>query len=209
MKTIYLVRHGQTELNRQRIVQGSGIDAPLNETGLAQAADFFQAYGHVPFDRVYTSSLQRAQQSVQLFLDRGLPHVVVPGLNEISWGRYEGTRITPEENQYYHEMVARWAAGDITHKLEGGESPADVALRQRPFLDRLLSPADPDRTVLVCMHGRAMRILLCQLLHYPLWEMNAFPHENLCVYELIWTGSMAQVRRFADMEHLGALMVDR
>lgn len=206
MKTIYLIRHGQTELNRRRIVQGSGVDAPLNDTGHAQAARFFQAFGHVPFDRVYTSALQRAQQSVRPFLDLGLPHEIWPGLNEISWGRYEGVSITPEENVYYHEMVARWAAGDVDARLEGGESPYEVARRQRLFLDRLLDPADPDRTVLVCMHGRAMRILLCQLLRYPIWEMDAFPHENLCLYELVWTGTMAQIRRAADLEYAGSAL---
>ena len=81
-----------------------------------------------------------------------------------------------------------------------------MARRQRPVLDRLLDPADPDRTVLVCMHGRAMRILLCQLLRYPIWEMDAFPHENLCLYELVWTGTMAQVRRAADLEYAGSAL---
>ena len=40
-KTIYLIRHGETDFNRQGIVQGSGVDSDLNELGLAQAEAFF------------------------------------------------------------------------------------------------------------------------------------------------------------------------
>ncbi len=204
LKRLFFIRHGQTDLNLRRIVQGSGVDAPLNATGHQQAARFFQAFGHIRFDHVYTSALTRAIESVQPFLDLGLPHTVVPGLNEISWGIWEGTRITTEENAYYHEMTTRWASGDVAHKLEGGESPLEVAARQRPFLADLLGAATPAGTYLICLHGRALRILLTQLLHFPLAEMDAFPHDNLCLYELHHTGTVAQVRRFADLEYVAA-----
>ena len=111
IKNLFIIRHGQTDLNLRRIVQGSGVDAPLNATGHAQAAAFFRAFGHVPFDGVYTSVLQRAIQSVELFLDLGIPHVATAALNEISWGKYEGVAVSPEENAYYHQMINRWAAG--------------------------------------------------------------------------------------------------
>lgn len=205
IKTLYLIRHGQTDLNLRRIVQGSGVDAPLNATGHAQAAAFFRAFGHVPFDRVYTSVLQRAIESVQNFIELGIPHTAVAGLNEISWGVYEGVAVSPEENIYYHQMVSRWASGEVDARLEGGESPAEVAARQRPFLDELLGPATPPGTYLISMHGRAMRVLLTQLLRYPLAEMDAFPHENLGLYELVHTGSLCQIRRFNDLSYaLGA-----
>ena len=69
VKKIYLIRHGQTDFNVQGIVQGSGVDSSLNAAGYEQASRFFAAYKHLPFDKVYTSTLQRTQQSVQGFLD--------------------------------------------------------------------------------------------------------------------------------------------
>ena len=54
-KEIYIVRHGQTDLNAQGIVQGKGVDAPLNELGQKQANAFYEAYKHVPFDALYSS----------------------------------------------------------------------------------------------------------------------------------------------------------
>src|SRR5690606_7828071 len=85
--------------------------------------------------------------------------------------------------------------------IEGGESPDLVAARQQPFIKLFLSRPD-EKSVLICMHGRAMRILLCQLLRYPLKCMDVFEHKNLCLYELDFTGNMFAVKRFCDVEHL-------
>jgi len=200
-KKIYLIRHGQTELNRRGIVQGSGVDAPLNDEGIRQSDLFFRAYQDVAFDKVYTSALQRTVQSVQPFLDRGLPHEALPGLNEISWGVHEGKEITPDEDAYYHWMLRQWQAGRTDLKIEGGESPEDVAARQRPAWQHLLSKPH-EKTILVCMHGRAMRILLTQVLHYPLRAMDLFEHKNLCLYRLLGTGSMFRIEKHNDTAHL-------
>ena len=200
-RTIFLLRHGQTDFNVQGIVQGSGIDSSLNYTGRRQAAQFFAAYGHVPFDKVYTSALRRTHESVQHFLDLGLPHEAHTGLNEISWGEREGTRITMEEDAEYREVLADWAAGRTGSRLTGGESPEEVAARQRPFIE-LLKGREDEQTVLICMHGRAMRVMLCQLLNYPLSCMEGFEHSNLCLYKLEFTGTAFTVKNFLDVSHL-------
>ena len=202
-RTIFLLRHGQTDFNVQGIVQGSGVDSSLNDTGRRQAAQFFEAYGRVLFDKVYISALRRTQESVQRFLDLGLPHEAHAGLNEISWGVREGTRITIEEDAEYRHVLAEWVAGRTHARLLGGESPDEVAARQRPFIERLKARSD-EETVLVCMHGRAMRVLLCQLLNYPLSCMEGFEHSNLCLYKLEFTGTVFTVKNFLDVSHLQA-----
>ncbi|PJJ61202.1 histidine phosphatase family protein [Hymenobacter chitinivorans] len=201
VKKIYLIRHGQTDFNVAGIVQGSGVDSDLNAAGHRQAAHFFAAYQHLPFDKVYTSTLKRTHQSVQGFLDLGLPHEEHAGLNEISWGVREGMRITPEEDEEYNGVLQQWKRGETHARLLGGESPDEVAARQRPFIELLRSRPE-EETVLVCMHGRAMRVLLCQLLHYPLSAMDSFEHRNLCLYKLHYTGSLFSVSSFLDVTHL-------
>ncbi|WP_240410470.1 histidine phosphatase family protein [Hymenobacter oligotrophus] len=203
VKKIYLIRHGQTYFNVRGIVQGSGVDAPLNEQGVAQAAQFYNAYQHVPFDRVYISTLMRTRQSVQPFLDAGLPHEQHRALDEISWGNREGTRITPEEDIEYHGILKAWQRGETHLSFVGGESPDQVAARQRPFIEEVLRGRPHEETILVCMHGRAMRVLLCQLLNYPLSAMDLFDHRNLCLYQVHFTGSMFSVRSYMDTQHLG------
>jgi len=99
-KNIYIVRHGQTDDNLKGIVQGSGIDAPINDTGIQQTKKFYDAYKNVNFDKVYITELQRTAQSVASFIQDGIPTQVLPGLNEINWGTREGIVITPEEDAY-------------------------------------------------------------------------------------------------------------
>ena len=201
VQQLYLLRHGQTDFNVQGIVQGSGIDSDLNDRGRAQAAQFWAAYKDVPFARVYTSGLKRTQQSVQRFIDAGLPHERHTGLNEISWGTREGTRITPQEDAEYGQVLTEWTLGNDHARLPGGESPAEVAARQRPFIE-LLQSRPQDEIVLVCLHGRALRVLLCQLLGYPLRCMDGFEHQNLCLYKLHYVEGRYTIRNFLDVSHL-------
>ena len=195
------MRHGQTDFNLQNIVQGSGVDSDLNERGQEQARSFYEAYKDTPFDKIYTSALKRTRQSVQPFIDDGLPVEALSGLNEISWGTKEGYRITPDEDAYYHHMLREWQAGDTSLRIEKGESPDDVVKRMQPAIDLILSRTD-ERNVLVCMHGRAIRILLCTLLKYPLRCMDTFEHQNLGLYLLHYNGSFFTVERYNDTTHL-------
>jgi broad specificity phosphatase PhoE len=206
-KKVYLVRHGQTDFNLKSIVQGSGVDTDLNETGRKQAAAFYKKYQHIPFDRVYTSALKRTHQSVKQFIDRGIAHTALAGLNEISWGTKEGHRVTPEEDAYYHQMLAEWQKGNTHLRIEGGESPEDVIERMVPSFDYIMKQQH-ERTVLICMHGRAIRILMCHILRYPLRSMDMFEHQNLCLYLLNYSGSMFSVELYNDTAHLRNLAID-
>lgn len=203
-KKIYIIRHGQTDYNLQNIVQGSGVDTDLNDRGRQQAQAFFDRYKDVPFQKVYTSALRRTHQTVKRFLELGLPHEQLAGLNEISWGTKEGNKVTPSEDEYYHYMLKQWQLGNTGLKIEGGESPDDVVKRMQPAVDHIMSRTD-EQTVLICMHGRAIRILMCLLLNYPLKSMDMFEHENLCLYLLNYTGSMFSVERYNDRDHLLSL----
>jgi broad specificity phosphatase PhoE len=200
-KKIYIVRHGQTDFNLQNIVQGSGVDSSLNERGRAQARAFFEAYKNIPFDKVYTSKLKRTTESVQQFLDLGIRVETLVGLNEISWGNKEGYKITPEEDEYYHYMLRQWELGNTALRIEGGESPDDVVRRMQPAVDHIMAQ-EHEKNVLVCMHGRAIRIILCMLLKYPLKSMDMFEHENLCLYLMDYNGAFFTVDRYNDTSHL-------
>ena len=203
-KKIYLIRHGETDYNRQRIVQGSGVDSDLNDLGRAQATAFYQQYKDVPFDIVYTSKLKRTIQSVQSFLGKGLKHESYAGLNEINWGKKEGKRVVPEEDAAYYELLQKWKDGQVEVPIDGGESPVQVMERQKPVLELILSRSE-EKNILICMHGRAMRIFLCIMMNYPIKEMDRFEHSNLCLYEVSYTGSLFTIDKFCDVEHLQEL----
>jgi len=185
-------------------VQGSGVNSSINEKGVLQAQAFFEAYRHIAFDKIYTSTLKRTTESVQPFIDLGIPFVQMEGLNEISWGKKEGQPITLEEDAYYNWMLAQWQEGNTHERIEGGESPEDVSKRQAGAINYIMSKTG-ESTVLICMHGRAMRILLCRLLNYPLRSMDMFEHQNLCLYQVDFTGSMFSVQKYNDIAHLQML----
>lgn len=184
-KTIYLIRHGETDFNRQGVVQGSGVDSDLNELGQQQADAFYEAYQHIPFDKVYTSILKRTHQTVRKFIESGLNWEQHEGLNEISWGIREGKIPNSRDNGYYRNMTDSWASGEVDLKAEGGESPEDVIVRQVPVIQHIVSKTD-ENIILVAMHGRAIRIILTLLLERPLNEMDTFEHTNLGVYKIIY-----------------------
>ncbi len=200
-KEIYLIRHGETEYNRLNIVQGSGVDMELNELGHQQAARFFERYHKHPFDAVYTSALKRSQQSVAGFIKKGIKHEAMAGLNEISWGDFEGKQQSPEQRAVYWDLINRWNKGDLEAKIPNGENPIEMQQRQQIVLDHILSNTH-EKEVLVCMHGRAMKSLLCLMLNKPLTNMESFTHTNLCLYKLTYDNGLFVLMDANNTKHL-------
>ncbi|MCB9080884.1 MAG: histidine phosphatase family protein [Lewinellaceae bacterium] len=199
-KQIYIVRHGETELNRLQLVQGSGVDAKLNDTGRQQAEAFFNHYQHIPFEVVITSGLQRTHQTMEPFINQGLPWEQTTDINEISWGVHEGKTTDLVMRQEYQTMISDWQAGRYDSSLEGGESANDLALRLQRFVDHLRQR--PESTILVCSHGRAMRCLMALLQEDPLSEMEKFHHHNTGLYEVVYQPDIFKLIRQNDIRHL-------
>lgn len=200
-KELYIIRHGETELNKQGIVQGRGINSDLNDTGRAQAEAFYAKYKDIPFDRVYTSELKRTHQTVKGFIDAGLPWTQLPGLDELAWGTWEGQPNDEHAIAAFKSIMEKWQSGDYDARFEGGESPADVLARQQEALE-IIRNAENERTVLICMHGRAMRLFLCLLTGRPLSEMTEFPHQNTTLYKVEMTGDQYLITEFNNTDHL-------
>jgi broad specificity phosphatase PhoE len=200
-KTFYIVRHGQTDLNKQGIVQGRGRDTDLNDEGRKQAALFFDAYKHVPFNKIYISELKRTQQSIQPFIDLGIPYQRLSGLDELAWGVLEGKPSTPKNKAAFLHLLRDWLNGNLDSKFENGESPNEVKARQLEALGTIMSHPE-EKKVLICMHGRALRLFLCILLNKPLTEMETFPHQNLVLYKVTYDGNKFEIVDFNNAQHL-------
>lgn len=201
---MYILRHGETDYNKNGMVQGSGIDAPLNETGRKQAAAFFEKYQHISFDKIYTSNLQRTSESVQQFIDKKIPNESFADLREISWGEQEGKPFTPETSTTYQNVVKEWSKGNLDLRIAGGETPQEVATRQKRAFDYIKNQENED-CILICIHGRAMRILFCWMLNYSLEHMDNFAHHNTGLYIVNYTGSMYSIEGFNLTDHLKSL----
>jgi len=177
------------------------MNTDLNDEGHKQAGQFFDAYKDVAFDKIYISELKRTQQSIQQFIDLGIPYEKLEGLDEMAWGDLEGTESTPENRSAFLQVIREWVAGNLDVSLNGGESPNQVKARQEKAIATILSHPK-EETVLICMHGRAMRLLLCWLTGHPLTEMETFPHQNLILYKLTYDGEKFEIIDFNNAEHL-------
>ncbi|MFY0605426.1 MAG: histidine phosphatase family protein [Cyclobacteriaceae bacterium] len=185
------------------MVQGSGIDSSLNDFGRQQAAAFYRSYRQEGFDKIYVSNLKRTQETVQGFIDDKIPFEVDEDLREISWGNQEGVPFTEETSTVYQQTCEAWTKGNLNLRIEGGETPLEVESRQRRSMDRILSKSGDK--ILICTHGRAMRILLCWTTGYPLTYMDNFPHANVGLYKMVWTGAQYRVEIFNQQSHLEAI----
>ena len=181
-------------------MQGRGVDAPLNDVGKEQANKTFEHLKHEIFDHVFTSSLVRTHQTVAQFIESGLPSSSLADLDEISWGKMEGIKATREDKNLYAETIKNWRKGELSKAVGQGETPLQVMIRQKKAVDVLLQQ-DAEK-LLVCMHGRAMRILLCWMLNYPLNYMDGFPHQNCAYYKLIYRKNTFFIDEFNVNGHL-------
>jgi len=199
-KQLFIVRHGETDFNRQNIVQGSGVDKELNALGRLQAQKFYEYYHKIPFQHIFTSSLIRTHQSVEAFINNGIKHSILPELNEISWGDFEGKLQTPEQKAIYWETVQMWNKGYLQAKITNGESPLEMQERQKIALNQIIN--SEEEVLLICMHGRAMKSFLCLMLGESLTKMEQFQHTNLCLYHLQYDGAKFELLKANDITHL-------
>ncbi len=200
-KLIYIIRHGETDFNRLGIVQGSGVDMPLNEKGQQQAQSFYSYYKSIRFNKIYTSALIRTQQSVLPFIEAGFKYSAHAELNEISWGIFEGKPQSEEERAIYWDVVNSWKNGSLNAKIKNGESAYELQSRQKPFIQNLFRQ-EKEECVLICMHGRAMKSFLCTLLNEPLSDMEKYDHSNLCLYLVDFDGEKCSLLKHSDTTHL-------
>ena len=200
-KELYIIRHGETDYNKLGIVQGRGVNTDLNELGRKQGEAFYQYYKHVSFDKVYTSALKRTHQTVKSFIEQGTPWEQLPGLDELSFGIWEGRESKEDWVSAFRDMNNCWQSGQCDLSFEKGESPNQVSRRLQEALNVILSRSDEKR-VLVCMHGRSLLVLLCMLTQSPISCMTNFGHSNTCLYRVSYVNGRFDVLEANDVRHL-------
>lgn len=152
MTEIVLVRHGETDWNAERRVQGHA-DPSLNERGREQARVLAQTMNGETFDAVYSSDLRRARETADILVGAaGLPPVLDPDLREAEMGSWSGLTVDDIQHRF-PEQWARRRAGEQGHD---GETRAEVAERVLAAMRRIAT-AHPGGRVLVVSHGGAIR----------------------------------------------------
>ncbi|MSQ12042.1 MAG: histidine phosphatase family protein [Dehalococcoidia bacterium] len=194
-----LVRHGETDWNRNERAQGH-TDVPLNEVGRQQTIALAKVLTEVRLDLAVSSDLSRATETAHLLVGhRSLKAVATAELREFSYGKWEGLTLA-EAEKADPALYARLLRQDPSFVAPGGESAADVGARVRRFVERTRSQHQ-DRNLLVVAHGGSLRMLLVTLLGLPLESSPRFILDpaSLSVVEVHTSGSW--LIRWNDTSH--------
>ncbi len=161
---LLLVRHGETDWNRQGRFQGQ-IDIPLNANGWAQAEAAGGFLAPVPIHRAYTSSMARPRQTAETILAShpGVPLTSTRGLVEIGHGLWEG-QLEDEIQAGWPQLLADWKRAPDTVQMPEGETIHDVWVRSLHTWQTIATSLDAGETALVVAHDAVNKTILCALL---------------------------------------------
>ena len=156
--TIYFVRHGETEWNEKKLIQGHS-DIPLNEKGELQSKQLGEKLKDVHFEAVFSSDLIRAKRTAEIIiLEKKLAVVATKALRERMFGRFEGKHIN-ELRKVLGEMMVISRIKQKKLTLYDIENDEDIVTRLIPFI-REVAVAYQGKNILMVSHGGLIRAFL-------------------------------------------------
>ena len=203
-----LVRHGETDWNAERRLQGY-TDTHLNTRGLAQADQMAKALKKIDFqfDALYTSDLQRAQQTANaiesLYAVSAINH---SSLRERHLGALQGLTVS-EAPLLEPDLWKTHLRRDIQHELRGGESILQFASRIKTALQDI-QEKHAGKTILVVSHGGALDMMYRIASNQALDAERAVAVPNASLNWISCVGSNWTVDNWADTSHLDGLALD-
>jgi len=176
--TLYLVRHGETEWNKNGIIQGQS-DSPMTKEGLKQVEQTAQELKNIHFDAIFSSDLHRAQKTAKTIkMERQLAIQTSKALRERTFGHYEGTSGEKYRKNFQHLFDKVKQLSDEDHKAfkfdQDIESDEEIIAR---FIIQIreIAVAYPNKTVLVVTHGGCIRTFLMHLGYVKYSELPVGP----------------------------------
>ena len=210
-RTIYLVRHGETQGNIDDKAQGH-LNVPLTETGCLQAKAVAERLSDVEFDAVYSSDLKRALDTAKAITSQRaeLQIQTRSQLREYHFGDYEDTP-WEEVGNAAPELYQRWKNLNtrIDIKFPGGESMLDAWGRVGEFVSEILARhRQGSETILVVGHGGSLQSLFGHLLNLRPANQWGFLFNNTSVTVLkehLYTPNTWRTTLFNDTSHLNGI----
>lgn len=192
--TFYIVRHGQTEWNTKKLLQGK-TDSPLTEEGLSQAKEAAELFKQYQFATILSSDLLRAKRTAEIIaLEHKITVTASELLRERSFGEYEGQHV-----EIFRSKL-REAIKDLTDTerralklVPDMESDDEVIARFFTYL-RSTALSYPDQNVLVVTHSGIIRILLLHLGYMTEEETQNVTIKNLAYVKIDCDGNEFFIR---------------
>lgn len=158
---VYLIRHGRTQWNEQRRLQGWG-DSPLVEAGIIGAKRTGQALADIPFSACYSSLMKRAQDTADYIIgDRDILHLHHKGLNELNFGEWEG-RLADELREHPEYQQLSENPKDYQAIDNKGETIEQFYQRVTKTFEQIIArhtTNEHDENILIVSHGLTLTLL--------------------------------------------------
>lgn len=189
LKNIYLIRHGETDWNRDKRFQGQ-TDVPLNATGKAQAAELVPLMAQLKVDAAFSSDLGRAYETAQIALsDVRVKIIKDPRLRETNIGEAEGLTYEEIVTKFTEDSIIKWRSYEEHHmdfKYLTGESKRQMMVRIRDAVLEISQNTAKNNIAIFC-HGMVMRAITFAFNQGVDWDHQVF--SNGSVHHFVWDDS--------------------
>jgi probable phosphoglycerate mutase len=197
---LLLIRHGETDWNRDARIQGQ-LDAPLNEVGRAQACTLATRLSGEGIEAVYSSDLSRACETAEIALaGSGLQIHRTADLREASFGAWQGKRWTDVEREFPQE-VSHYRRDYGHYAPPGGESLTALRRRSVAAFHRIAGD-HRGQTVALFSHGGPCRVILADVLSLDVTKVRRLGMSNASVHLVEMNGDEAWIALLNDTGHL-------
>lgn len=190
-KNIYLCRHGESEYNAKKIVQGH-IDTNLTEKGINQAKALGEFLKDKDIQKIISSDLKRAYQTAKIVGDLlGLEVYKDERIREMHFGTWEGLSydwIYQNAKEHFYN----WLSNPVKHPLPKQEDILHFENRLRIFLEDIKKL--PEKNILVVGHGGSIQGLICITLGLPIDCLWKFKHDNTGLSLIVSNNSKDEVK---------------
>ncbi|MDE2617116.1 MAG: histidine phosphatase family protein [Burkholderiales bacterium] len=204
MTELILIRHGETDWNRELRFQGQ-LDVPLNAIGLEQARRVADRLALQPVHALVSSDLQRALQTAQALAQRAgyAAPLSESGLREQHFGMAEGLR-APDIQARHPQAWAQWVRFDEHYAFDGGECTRDFHVRVLGVL-RALAQRHAGQTLAVVTHGGVLDMVYRSALGLSLSGPRVSEIPNAGINRVRLQGEAIEILDWADTRHLADL----
>jgi 2,3-bisphosphoglycerate-dependent phosphoglycerate mutase len=207
MTELILIRHGETDWNRELRFQGQ-VDVPLNATGLEQARRLGLRLAVERMHQLVSSDLQRALQTAKPVAQHNthallLDPVPDAALREQNFGVVDGMRV-PDIKAQHPLAWAQWIQFDADYAFAGGESTRQFHARVMAAL-RLLAQKHEEQTLAVVTHGGVLDMVFRTALGLPLSGSRVCEIPNAGLNRVHVHGEQIEIITWADTQHLAGM----
>ncbi|WP_303869145.1 histidine phosphatase family protein [Acetobacterium wieringae] len=166
---IYLVRHGQIELNNEKAYIGQ-LDLPLSPKGVKQAQTLQEQFKQISLDGAYTSPLCRCIGTLDILLgERPIPQFKIDALKEINMGEWDGKTFAEVKERYPESYEQRGRELDV-FATPAGESFAELKKRVIPVFAEMVKEND-GKSIVILTHAGVIRVILANLFGLTIKEV--------------------------------------